>query len=215
VTDPGALRFAVVDVETTGLAAGIDRIVECAVVEYDPAGVECDAWSTLLSTPGEGELGASHIHGITRAMTLGAPTFGSVGGELGDRLRGRVLVGHVIGFDLGYLRAEFARAGVALPPVAAAGICTHDAVKRHLPPGSRTLRACCERLCLPFDDAHSALGDARATAALLLALRGRFGDLGAGRAWRAASRTEWPEILGGTAAPWTRERSLSDAPLCQ
>jgi DNA polymerase-3 subunit epsilon len=125
--------------------------------------------------------------------------------EIVDRLRGRIVVGHVITFDIDHLTAEFHRSGFALPPVSGATICTRELVKLHLPAGSRTLRACCERLGLTYDGAHSALGDARAAASLFVALRASFGDCGVVQAHFSAAAIRWPDFELDAASPWTRE----------
>jgi len=162
-----APRYAVIDVETTGLEPGIDRIVECAIVELDGAGRVLDDWVSLVAIPGSEEPGASAIHGISRRMLSGAPTFPELIPELVRRLAGRILVGHVLAFDAGHLGAEFARAGMPLPDLVADGVCTRDLARDHLPPGPRSLEACCAAIGVAHHGAHSALGDARATATLL------------------------------------------------
>lgn len=198
------MHFAVIDVETTGIDVDTHRVIECAIVEFDAGGKELAAWSTLFATPGDTDLGAQHIHGISRAMTTDAPPFADRANEIITRLCGRVLVGHVIAFDIAHLAAEFTRIDVALPPLGTFGLCTREIVKARLPPSSRTLRSCCERLGVIYDGAHSALGDARATAAVFFALRERFGDLGAADAVKVSAEWAWPAVAPGGVGDWTR-----------
>lgn len=187
--------YAVVDVETTGLDRRLHRVVECAVVVMDDA---CDVlreWSSLVAIPGVDEIGAGFVHGITRAMLTGAPTFAELLPELVHQLRGNVVVGHVITFDLGHLAAEFERAGLTLPDVKTASLCTRDLARAYLPPGPRSLAACCTAAGVPLTGAHTALGDARAAAGLLRA----FVDAGHAADWeqcrsRAAS-VDWPGAI--------------------
>ncbi|MDA8291858.1 MAG: 3'-5' exonuclease [Actinomycetota bacterium] len=202
VPDPGTsgsgtVRYAVVDVETTGLDAHVHRVLECAVVELDGDGLELDRWSSLVSVPGDGEPGASFVHGITRAMLAAAPTFPELLPELVRRLSGRVLVGHVLAFDLGHLAHEFALAGTRLPELGAGGICTRELARRHLPPGGRSLALCCAATGIAVHDAHTALGDALSAAGLLRwfiaqGFSGEWGD-----AVAAARATEWPDPGSG------------------
>jgi DNA polymerase-3 subunit epsilon len=161
------LSFAVIDLETTGLDAHAERVLECAVLQTDARGGIESEWSTLLTIPGSDELGAQSIHGISRQMLAGAPRFRDVAAELVTRLAGRIVVGHVLAFDLEHLRAEFARAGACLPELARSGLCTRELSRDFLPPGPRTLAACCAAAMVPLRDAHTALGDARAAAQLL------------------------------------------------
>lgn len=160
-TDSG---YAVVDVETTGFFPGRDRIIEIAVVRTDTAGQVLDEWTTLVN-PGMA-VGASHIHGITTTDVRGAPKFGDILGELTARLAGRALVAHNAKFDLAFLRTEYARAGCDLPHVPT--LCTMNASLRYLPDlPRRRLVDCCWACGIELVDAHSALEDARAAAALL------------------------------------------------
>jgi DNA polymerase-3 subunit epsilon len=181
--DAGAVRYAVVDVETTGLNPATTRVLECAVVELACDGRVLREWASLVSVPGEGELGASWLHGITRSMLTSAPSFQELAGELATQLAGHVVVGHVLDFDLAHLAAEYARCGFVMPDLRRAGICTRDLARAHLPPGPRSLLACCDALGVPCPAAHTALGDALATAGVFKA----FLHLGVVPGVRAAS----------------------------
>lgn len=157
-------RFAVIDVETTGLSPQGDRVVEIAVVTTDPWGRVLDEWATRINP--EGPVGASHIHGITEADVANAPVFIDVVEVLNTRLAGAAIAAHHARFDLAFLRAEYGRAGWDLPYVPA--LCTLQASDYHLPAlDRRRLADCCWAVGVPLNDAHSALGDARATAQLL------------------------------------------------
>jgi DNA polymerase-3 subunit epsilon len=170
----GTTPFAVIDVETTGFSPRLhDRVVELAVLRLSPDGSLEDEYATLLN-PGR-DVGATHVHGISAADVRDAPTFAEVVGDVAVRLRGAVLVGHNVRFDLGFLAAECGKAGFPLPPMPA--LCTLR-LAYLLAPGlaSRKLSDCCSSVGITLDTAHSGLGDARATAQLLAAY------LNAGRA---------------------------------
>jgi DNA polymerase-3 subunit epsilon len=100
-------------------------------------------------------------------MLAAAPVFPEILDEIRSRLRERIVVGHVVDFDLRFLRAEFALAGEPLPPVEGAALCTRELASRVGIAVPRTLARCCELAGITLRGAHSALGDARATAALL------------------------------------------------
>ena len=197
-----ALGFAVIDVETTGLSPKSHRILELAIVRTDPAGRVLDEWTTRFNP--DGPVGATHIHGIRDVDVAEAPRFAQVLPEISARLAGAAIAGHNVTFDLGFLRAEYARAGWALPHLPAA--CTLDHSHDHLPHLSRRrLVDCCAAIGLTLHQAHSALHDARATAGLLAAYlnpswgrppRGELLDL-PHRGWAVP----WPTEPGGVRPP--------------
>ncbi len=177
MTAPSGPGFAVVDVETTGFSPIRDRIVELAVVVLDPGGREIDAFATLLD-PGCGP-GPTHVHGITAEDLVGAPTFAEVHPHLATLLSGRVLVGHnVARFDLEFVREECRRVGGA--PLVVGDVPMIDTMtvgRDHLGLYGRSkLVDCCDYFGIVWEDHHSALGDARATAALCSAMRASLGD---------------------------------------
>lgn len=159
------LGYAVVDVETTGFAARTrDRVVEIALVLTDPDGRVQHEWSTLVNPLRD--VGPSWVHGIHARDVANAPTFGDIAEDVMAALSGRTLVAHNVGFDFGFLAAEFGRAQV---PVREdfPRICTMRWSDTFVRGTSRKLVHCCEAAGIEIRDAHSALGDARATAELL------------------------------------------------
>ncbi len=166
MVSPHQPRFAVIDVETTGLSASQHRIVEIAVVTTDPWGRVLDEWATRVNP--QGPVGATHIHGITAADVADAPVFSDIIAPLNRRLAGAAVAAHHAKFDLSFVRAEYARAGWDMPHLPA--LCTLEASEYHLPTlDRRRLADCCWAVGTQIVDAHSALGDARATALLLAA----------------------------------------------
>jgi DNA polymerase-3 subunit epsilon len=186
-------QYAVIDVETTGLGPQTDRIVELAVVIADERGVPFWEWSTRFNP--EGPVRATHIHGITDADVAAAPRFRDHAKYLAGLLERRVVVAHNAEFDEAFLRAEFRRAGWDVPPLPT--VCTLRGGRTYLPAlGSWTLSSCCTACNITHEDAHSALGDARAVTDLLGILLTRTDDGGAWLEWpsaaaRAAS-LRWP-----------------------
>lgn len=157
-------RYVVIDVETTGLSPTRSRIVELAMVTMDSSARIVDEYTTRLNP--EGPVGATHIHGITEADVRTAPRFAQVLPEVVAVLRGAAIVAHNAPFDMKFLSAEFEREGWTLPSVPA--VCTLQASHHYLPNlPRRTLADCCRASGVKHKHAHSALGDAKATAALL------------------------------------------------
>lgn len=156
--------FAIIDVETTGLSPKQHRVLELAVVRVNQHGHVVDEWSTRLNP--EGPVGATHIHGITQADVAHAPLFRDVATSIVPYIAGLPIAAHNARFDLAFLRAEFLRAGWDVPWLPA--YCTLDGSHHYLPNlDRRRLVDCCWSAEVPLHDAHSALGDARATAGLL------------------------------------------------
>ncbi|CAM5521896.1 DEDDh family exonuclease OS=Streptomyces alboniger OX=132473 GN=CP975_07690 PE=4 SV=1 [Streptomyces alboniger] len=99
--------YAVVDVETTGLARH-DRIISAAVYRLDARGGVEDHWYTLVNP--ERDPGPVWIHGLTNDVLEGAPLSTDIAEEFSSRLDGRVLVAHNAVFDWQMIAREYARA---------------------------------------------------------------------------------------------------------
>jgi DNA polymerase-3 subunit epsilon len=160
------MRFAVVDVETTGLSPRRHRILQVAVVVVDADGQVLDRWSSYVR-PRWGRLsrlGPRHIHGITHRDLRDAPGIDAVLVELAGHLDGAVLTAHNLPFDIAFLREASRRSGTPLPT--SRGLCTLD-LSRRLDP-DRQLRHrlgdLCERHGVTVVRPHDALADADATA---------------------------------------------------
>lgn len=203
-------HFAIIDVETTGLSPRQNRIVELAVVRVGNKGNVVDEWSTRFNP--EGPVGATHIHGITQADVAGAPLFRDVAPHLIPYISGVPIAAHNANFDLAFLRAEFERAGWDSPWLPA--FCTLDGSREYLPHlDRRRLADCCWAAGVPLDNAHSALGDARATAGLLryyLARAGRRQSQLLTALRQDAIAVSWPQ--GPSRAPATPFTSLAEEP---
>lgn len=161
------------DVETTGATANRDRITEIGLVEVN-GGTVIEEWSTLvnpgLRIPPEIEA----LTGITNAMVAEAPSFESLSTELHRRLEGKLLVAHNARFDYGFLRNEFARAGLRyLSRV----LCTVKLSRRLYPQERRhNLDSLIERHGLVCDQRHRALADARVLWDFARRIRQDLGD---------------------------------------
>jgi DNA polymerase-3 subunit epsilon len=167
--------YAVVDVETSGFHPPVAEIVEIAIVHVDRTGQVTGWWDTLIRP--EAGVGATRVHGITRAMVASAPRFEDIGRELHALLADRVVAAHNLPFDAKFLVSHFSRMGLDSPEIAG-GICTLRTSQQLLPGPSYKLADCCQTLGIDLTDAHSALGDALATARLLGLYVARGLDLG-------------------------------------
>ncbi|TNM69646.1 hypothetical protein FHN55_02510 [Streptomyces sp. NP160] len=206
---PGTAGFAVLDLETTGFSPRTERVVEVAVVHVAPDGTAGAEWSTLVH-PGRPTVGATHVHGIRPADVRSAPRFADVAPALVEVLAGRVVVAHNAGFDVPFLRAELERAGVVMPDVAQ--LCTLAESRRHLPHLlRRKLADCCAAAGVRLTGAHSALGDARATAGLLASYLRSAGPGAHADLLRRAATTVWPAVPVPPHPPALRRRGAAVA----
>ncbi|HEU5334028.1 MAG TPA: 3'-5' exonuclease [Actinocrinis sp.] len=159
----GALNYAIVDVETSGFHPPGAEVVEIAIVHVDDGGRITGKWDSLIRP--DGPVGPTRVHGIDEAMVREAPRFASVAPALHGLLAGRVVVAHNLSFDAKFLVAEFARAGIGSAEIRG-GACTLS-IARHAIPGPRhQLSDCCRHAGIRLTDAHTAMGDATATAHL-------------------------------------------------
>ncbi|MGH4027340.1 DEDDh family exonuclease [Actinomycetota bacterium Odt1-20B] len=152
--------YAVVDVETTGLARD-DRIVSAAVYRVDARGEIEDHWYTLVNP--QRDPGPVWIHGLTTAMLTDAPLFGDVAEEFAARLDGRVLVAHNAVFDWSMIAREYARAERTAP--VRQRLCTIALSKElGLPLPNHKLESLAAHFGVEQRHAHNALDDARVLA---------------------------------------------------
>lgn len=169
-TLPGASglpRFAVVDIETSGLSPRRHRILQVAVVVVDEGGI-ADEWSSLVRVRWPWQrLGPRRVHGLDRASLRRAPEQRAVLAELARRLDGAVFTAHNAAFDWAFIDQAARRGGVSLPE--GSRLCTLR-LSRLLDPERRLshrLGDVCERYGISNDRPHDALFDARATALAL------------------------------------------------
>ena len=162
------------------------------MLHLDGQGQIVSEWSTLINIPRRSRLGATAIHGIDRQMLARAPQFAELVGELSHRLRGRIIVGHVLDFDVAHLAAEFARLGAELPDIRRFGMCTRELARAQSLDGPHNLANCCAHAQLSPTNLHTALGDARATAGLLRYFLQSESPAQLDRLAELASATTWP-----------------------
>ena len=93
------------DLETTGLDAERDAIIEIGCVKLQDGRIS-DEWSTLVNPGRPLPLGIIQLTGLTDADLTSAPPLALVGPALLRFVGNLPIVGHNIGFDLGFL-AQF------------------------------------------------------------------------------------------------------------
>lgn len=201
--------LAVVDLETTGLCAGPDKIVEIAIARIEPGGAPTVVFDTLVNP--HRPVAATEIHGITDADVTDAPGFAEVAGNVTEAVEGAVLGAYNVYFDAKFLGTELGRAGVPdLPPY----LCLMY-LRPMLDLGRKcTLAEACAAHGIPGTSVHRAAADVLAAARLwqvYLAVLGHrgirtFGDLAATGTCRFVSSFTRPLYDAGTTA-WLRRTS--------
>lgn len=173
------LRYAVVDVETTGGQYDTGhRMTEVAIVEVREGRV-ADAFHTLLHPGRRVHPVTARLTGISDEMLIDAPAFDEVAHEVFRRISGRVFVAHNATFDWGWVRAQLGDALGDVPDVKR--LCTISLTRRLVPELSRrNLDVVADFFEIPVHERHRAHGDALATARILLRLLDRAENLGIG-----------------------------------
>jgi DNA polymerase-3 subunit epsilon len=188
-----ATRFAVVDVETSGLRPDRHRLLQIGVVRVTGDGTLIDRWDTFLRAPWR-PLGGRDIHGLSRRALRGAPRLRRVAGELVTLFDGCIVCAHNAEFDWVFLSRALRRAGVAVPD--ALRLCTLR-LSRSLDPErlrSHRLGDLSLRYDIPLIRPHDAAADAEATAMLLPRLLAEGG---------ITQRAQLEPYLAGTTVSWT------------
>jgi len=163
--------YVAVDVETTGLDAYEDEIIEVATVVFtDDETIE--EWTSLVDPGRALPPFITELTGITQAMVDEAPSLFSLRGTLRRLLADHVLVGHNVDFDMGFLeKAHLGSGQHRLDTVTLASILFPAS-------GRYSLADLVHTLDLPRpENAHRALSDARQTVELFRALSARASGL--------------------------------------
>ena len=162
------LSFTVLDLETTGFhAAAGDAVVAVGAVHVVGGRVRQHEVFEQLVDPRRPIPGtATAVHGITDEMVQGEPGLEQVLPQLARFAEGRVLVGHNVSFDLGFLRPYEERTGVRLDAPVLDTLLLSAAL--HPDHEKHSLEAVAERLGVEVTGRHTALGDALVTGQVLV-----------------------------------------------
>lgn len=167
-----AQRYVVLDLETTGISpARGSRIVEIGAVAIE-YGSRVEEFHSLINPGKHVPMIVQQIHGITDEMLIGKPRPDDVLPGFHEFIQDSVLIAHNAYFDLRFLRYEFSRLNLTLSNKF---ICTLQMSRRHCPsmPNHR-LETVYRYLCGELPEGlklHRALGDARLTAGVWMAMR--------------------------------------------
>ena len=158
------MKFAVVDLETTGGTAEEGRITEVGIVLLDDCEV-VKTYSALIDPGMPIQPFVQNLTGITDEMVHGKPQFASIAEEVSELLQDRIFVAHNVQYDIKFMRTELRRCCIKIDPPR---LCTVKVSRRFFPGlPSYSLHKLTQSLELPEFNHHRALDDAMAAAEIL------------------------------------------------
>ncbi len=161
-------KFVIVDVETTGMQAMQDRIIEIGAVRMKAGTVE-GTFATLVDPDCRIPWQITKITGIKQSDVVHAPQAFQILPDFIEFMEDAIFVAHNCSFDSKFVTAELKRAG--LPALPNRKLCTVRLASRLLPRlPSRSLGSLIRFYELDPGDRHRALSDALATQQVLIRL---------------------------------------------
>jgi DNA polymerase-3 subunit epsilon len=157
--------FAIIDIETCGgkFEHRKGAIIDICILIHDGLLV-VDKFSTLVNPQCNISTFYTRLSGITNEMVADAPTFPEIAKKVLEITEGQIFVAHNVGFDYGFVKAEFASLGYSYKRET---LCTVRLSRKMLPKRiSYSLGHLCASLSIEIKGRHRAEGDAVATAKL-------------------------------------------------
>lgn len=158
--------FTVFDVETTGLSAKYNNIIEIGCIKIENLQIT-NRFSSFINPAREIPYYITQITGISNNDVYDAPLFSEVAYELRNFMTDTVLVAHNISFDHSFLRKEFLQSEIEeLPKLK---VCTVKLARKLYPfLRSKNLSSVATHLRIKNPDVHRAYADADVTAKILI-----------------------------------------------
>ncbi len=155
--------YAIVDIETTGGSAKLEKITEIAIYIYDGNTI-IDEFCSLINPERSIPYYITNLTGITNEMVEDAPCFYEVAKKIVEITEGMVFVAHNARFDYSFIRQEFSMLGFNYHRP----LLDTVSLSRKLLPGHRSysLGNLCNDLGIEINGRHRASGDAFATVKL-------------------------------------------------
>jgi DNA polymerase-3 subunit epsilon len=155
--------YAIIDIETTGGSAKIEKITEIAIYLHDGEKITGE-YVTLVNPERNIPYFITNLTGITNEMVEDAPRFFEIAKTIVELTEGRTFVAHNARFDYSFIRQEFKSLGFNYTRA----ILDTVALSRKLLPGHRSysLGNICKELNIFINGRHRAAGDALATVKL-------------------------------------------------
>ncbi|MFC6291423.1 3'-5' exonuclease [Macrococcus epidermidis] len=161
-----ALKYAIVDLETTGNNLEVDEMIQIGVCIMQNNQI-IDTFESFVHTTQPIPPFIQSLTKINNEMVEHAPTFQKIALQLYELLEGCVFVAHNVDFDLNFLRKYFNESNIFYKPKYI--IDTVDVFKIVFPQMSRyQLSYLSEQLNIKLTNAHRAIDDAKATCEILM-----------------------------------------------
>jgi DNA polymerase III subunit epsilon len=158
--------FAVIDVETTGLSAKSNRVIEIGIVKVRDLKI-VDRFESLINPGTSIPFFITQLTDISDKDVFDAPYFDEILEELKEFVDDSIICGHNFSFDSSFLKYEFMRNGSE--PLYNEQLCTMKLARRMFPAlRSKSLSSVTNHLKLRNTSAHRALSDAEVTARALI-----------------------------------------------
>ena len=157
--------FVVFDLETTGFSPEKNAIIEIGAVKIVNGAVR-DRFSQFVNPQIPIPFRIQQLTGIGDSMVMNAKTIDLILPSFLRFCEGSVLVGHNVGFDIGFIRANAKRLGL---PCEFSTVDTLGMARALLPGHAKyTLDAVAKMLNVPLENHHMAVDDAACTAGIFL-----------------------------------------------
>lgn len=155
--------YAIIDIETTGGSARMEKITEIAIYLHDGNQITGE-FVSLVNPERNIPYFITKLTGITNEMVEDAPRFYDIARQIVELTEGRTFVAHNARFDYSFIREEFKSLGYNFRR----NILDTVALSRKLLPGhkSYSLGNICNDLKILINGRHRASGDAHATVKL-------------------------------------------------
>jgi DNA polymerase III subunit epsilon len=157
------MRYAIIDIETTGGSTKSTKITEVAILIHNGTEI-VEEFCTLINPECDIPPFISRLTGIRNEMVVNAPRFFEIAKKIVEFTKDTVFVAHNVGFDYNVIRHEFKSLGFdyRLPH-----LCTVRAA-RYTFPGYKSygLDKITQALDIQLEGHHRARNDAMATAKL-------------------------------------------------
>jgi DNA polymerase III subunit epsilon len=175
------MQAVVFDLETTGLSAQRDAILEIGAMVVNDGVVSTEIFHAMVNPGRPIPFFITKINGIDDRMVRDARRINEVLPEFLEFIAGRKLVAHNANFDIGFIAANAARLGLQAPVNAT---CTVELSRRIFPrERSHNLDAVAARLGLSTNGTrHRAMADVELTAQAFIAFERKLSNLAVTRA---------------------------------